>query len=431
MRFFLVVFYIESMSGPPQPRDISVFYGNTVLASQRVVTPLIEGPGGGTFPVTVGTTNFGGTSSIIGTVDLPSSLCVGQGGKYTDGMIVQSNSNGTSGVWVNLTSQALVPQPPLVPQQFALLQGNTANNAVYFGGDVVFYGICYIPNLATPDLADNSLWQYWNGAAWIDFNVMASESVQPLNQFANTPFERSSGFQENLRFDKDIVSSWQLLMLNGFNKFWVRMILTGLINPIPEVTTVKLIPSYKLIDVDGHQEYFGCAKKCAEVVFHRKLLESVNGALPANEDINFTGTIVLNAQSNEFQDAVLNEIGGVISIPCNTCTAAPLKLVILWFPLTNNTGNVEWEVEVAQARAGDNINNNGLFSTILSQVVIVPANNSGVMFRTIFNLPIFTLVPNDILVIRIFRDATGGNPDDTLVGSVVLTEVNGEVVTWK
>ena len=420
------------MANIPVARDNSTLFGNVVLASRFVQTPLIQGPAGGTQPVTIGTTQFGGTSSVIGTVDLPSSLCVGEGGKYTEGMVVQSNTNDTNGVWLDLTSVAIGPtNPVLSPQQFAILQGNTANNALFVGADQPFFGICYIPNIAFPGLSNDSVWQFWNGASWQTFNVMAAQSVQPLDQFANTPFERSSGTQENLHFMNSMTNTWQTLTLNGFNKYWIKVILTGAIGTIPEITTLKLIPSYKLIDVDGHQEYYGFAKKCHEIVFHRKLLETINSQVPPSDDINFTATMVINAVNNELANGATDAIGGTLRIPCSTCTSDAVQIFISWFPLTNNAGDVELEIEATQARVGDNINNNSLASTIFSQITNVPANNSGVMFQTVFNIPINTLVPTELLAVRIFRDASGGNPDDTLTGNIALADVTGEVKSWK
>lgn len=94
------------MANVPTSRDNTIFFGNTVLASRYIETPLIRGTGGGANPIIVGTTQFGGTSTIIGTLDLPASMCIGEGGKYTESMIVQSNTNGTAGTWLNLTSSA-------------------------------------------------------------------------------------------------------------------------------------------------------------------------------------------------------------------------------------------------------------------------------------------------------------------------------------
>ena len=419
------------MANIPTARDNTTLYGNVVLASRFVQTPLIQGPGGGSQAVTVGTTEFGGTSSVIGTLNKPSSLSVGEGGQYTESMIVQSNSNGISGTWLDLTTLAVGPSNPAQsPQQFAILQGNTTNNALYIGADQVFHGVAYIPNVATSDLSQDSQWQYWNGATWTQFNVMVSESVQPMDQYADTPFERASGTEENMRFDSLMTSSWQKLVLNGNNKYWVRIILTNNILIIPEVTTFTLSPSYTLIGNDGRQQYFGFARVVRELVFHRKLLETINSQVPSNTDIDFTPSLQINSVANVLANNVIDAIGGTIRIPCGTCTACPLLFYVSWIPLTNNAGDVELEVEAAKAKMGDNINNSSLPSTVFSNTITVPSNSSGIMFNTMFSIPINTLLPHELVVVRIFRNATGGNPDDTLNGNISLVDVSGNIKYW-
>jgi len=104
-------------------------------------------------------------------------------------------------------------------------------------------------------------------------------------------------------------------------------------------------------------------------------------------------------------------------------------MTIIWSKTSTGTGDVELELAYTKADVGDVFD--GTFSeTILSDITSV-AGSAGQSYQTTFTLPISDMVPDDLLGLALFRDATGGNLDDTFASSISLIQVSLDGYFWR
>ena len=156
----------------------------------------------------------------------------GEGDSYVNGMYVFRNTNGTIGVWSDITAQMASGAGSTAQ----ILPGLTQNNACYIGGPRKFPGIKVDTTIALILGTGTIDFQYWNGATWVSFDVMATQSNFPYTQYGNDVLTRIQSDQ--IRFSDDFLASWQTTTLNGQNAYWVRIIVNSL-NPITTIPTLE------------------------------------------------------------------------------------------------------------------------------------------------------------------------------------------------
>jgi len=155
------------------------------------------------------------------------------------------------------------------------------------------------------------------------------------------------------------------------------------------------------------------------------LTDVLNGASPADETVTFASGITSELAGAEFANNNTDGRNGQIVIPLGLNTARPLAFDVLWASLINGApSDVELELRYAVLTPGDTLDGS-VSSTLLADVTTVGASDADVLKRSEFTLYIADAVPGDLLVLSFFRDASGGNPDDTLAGSIVV--VNQEL----
>ncbi len=389
---------------------------NKLFAKQSICTPCICGPDGtiNVCGVIIGNGNGNGNGPVT---KFPCAT-FGERNCYTTGLVAQTNTNLEIGVFAPID---------LTADQYDVLAGNTTNNCLYIGSDDVHVGFKYIPKLAEMGLSEDSVWEYWNGSTWVNLCLMAAQSVSPHTQFANTPFERISSDIENVRI-QDISASWMKNTLNSINKFWLRMCLTDGITNIPNISKLQLLASHTKICEGGFLEHFGASQTEQELVFHRKLLEEVT-LPPVVEDLDITATFVIKNALTEFMQMQDRNLGSVFRIPRCVSTSEKLKLAFTWYVKDNTAGDVEWFIEFVPIKTGDLIDGT-LPSTTLSKIVSVN-NQQEALIMTEFEIPISTLMPFNLLGVKIERQASGGNPNDTYADSAVLVDFASYAKCWK
>jgi len=400
---------------PSQRPANGVFKSDKIIAKSCISTPLIcGGPSG---KINVNGIIIGGPQ-----IDFNASITAGNNPCITPNAVLLTNTNLTVGGWETVDLNA---------SQYNILPGNTVNNCLFIGSDVnTMAGFSYVPKLAEVGLFEDSSWEYWNGASWMSFALMVAESVEPHTQYANTPFERVVSNAENVRFETMINMNLVKLELNGLNKFWIRMCLTTNIASIPAVCSFKLISSHTLIGPDGFTELFGKAMPTRELIFHRKLLETVNGIVPTSEDMRLKPSFFIDGISNEFVATQIDALAGIFRIPFGTATNCKIMLCIGWYPITTNVGDVDWNIEFIPIKQGTILNNllpPGLSSSTLQNIGSTTGINGELMFTT-FEVPILTLVPLELIAIKIFRN--GPSAQDTYTSSAVIADVSANVKVW-
>jgi hypothetical protein len=353
----------------------------------------------------------------VGLFDLPAESVFGGGDSHTTGMVVKSNTNGEIGAWVDNTAAAASQ----AGSTFALLQGIGIGQTAYFGGDQPF------PGLKTDTTAAIVLggtgvlvWEYWSGAAWTAFFVMATDSSAPFSAYAQAVFERIQSDQ--IRFAD--LPGWATKLLDGDTKFWTRVRVTAAITTVPTLESVKLHTDRSEINADGFVEFFGAARALKNIPAD---FFDISGAAPGNANLNISANIVLVQTGNQFNNNALDSRGAIIEIPDGLDTSLGLVLGIDWYsPATG--GNVELEVDFTEVAIGDVINGT-LPETRVSTIEAAPGVVN-TLVRTLFDVSVEGLVPGEHLAVRFFRDATGGNLDDTLVGNIIIFDVTVQGNVW-
>lgn len=350
----------------------------------------------------------------------------GGGLASTNGMVVLSDTDidDTNGGFVDNTTAA----KSFSGSTFSVFQGTTAGNTLYVGGDAKFFGIETNTTIGLVIGAGALIYEYWNGSAWAAVNVMAAQKDLNHLQYADNIFQRVQ--TETLRFDSVISPLWATKLINGSTKYWFRIRISTGITTGPTFEQVKLILDSVLIESDGSLEYFGASRPRQALVFQRNLLNDIVGAAPANETIEVTAGIRIAAADNQFNNGATDSRGGIILLPAGICTSCPVTITMGWAVIGTNTGDVEWELEYAPVKIGDVLQNT-ITGTFLSNIVTVGAASDDVLQQTTFSIPINTLVNDEYLAIRIFREGGAGNVDDTLAADVYLVDIAATGNFWK
>ncbi len=353
----------------------------------------------------------------VGKFDEPAEASIGGGDSHTFGMIVFSNDNGEIGTWVDNT----VAAKSRSGSTFALLQGIGVDQAAYFGGDQPFPGIKTDVTVAVVLGGTGILvWEYWDGGAWTSFFVMAADANAPYEAHAQAVFERVQNDQ--VRYGD--ISGQATKLLNGETKFWTRVRVTGAITSVPTLESVKLHTDRSEINADGFLEFFGAGRPPSDLPVQ---FADISGAAPGSTNVDVSASIVLVGDGNRFNNNVEDSRGAIIEIPVRLDTSLPLTLTIDWYsPATG--GNVELEVDFAEVKIGDVIDGT-IPESGLADVQAAPAVIN-TLTTTSFSIPVESLVPGEFLAARFFRDATAGNPDDTLAGNVIIFNVTVEGTIW-
>lgn len=347
----------------------------------------------------------------VGTHVLGAASHLGQGESHTTGIRVFQNDNLDVGTFTDITAAMDSPTGSAI----ALFNGTTPNRTVFFGADMPFFGIRPNVTVAINLGAGALIWEFWDGVTWKAVNIMVADSDNPFNQYAEDAFGRVAF--EHVRTGD--TSTMALLNLNGATKYWLRVRISSAIVASPTVEQVRLETSRTEITKDGSLSFFGDARLIRQLDWKRELLVDQAGASPANENITVSTNITLAATDNRFNNGVVDARAGIIEMPTGLDTSLSLQLVVDWFSLATG-GDIELEVDFAIITEGDIIDGT-LPESRVSQIITVPGTLR-TLVRTIFDIPVNNIIPKDSLGIRIFRDATGSNLDDTLVGNIVLVE---------
>lgn len=337
----------------------------------------------------------------------------GEGPPHPDSLLVYTNTNGEAGTWVDRTAEAVSPSG----SAFNAFPGSGVNNCFYVGCSIDFPAI-YVVNTTAITLGTGAIvWEYWNGASWVQFNVLATTLLGTREQYAQKVFERTNG-NEAIRFGE--LPGWNVKSLNGSTRYWVRCRIATAITGPPVIEQILVATNCCRIGAKGVLTYYGDARPWRGLGgFSLASKFEVSGYLPTDENILLSAANALDAYGNQFSDAALDAIGGIIVIPPGLDTSLPLRLSLAWAPYSSGgTGYVEWEIAVCEVIQGTLLNGS-LPEIVRSEIVGGPSTGDQVVLTTI-DIPTPNVVPGNFLGFRIYRDGTAGNTDDTFNRDVYL-----------
>lgn len=360
--------------------------------------------------------------NVTGRFTSPSESAFGGGDSHTIGMKILTNTNGEIGTWADVTEAAKSASGSTLTWP-----GITAGNAVYVGGDEPFPGI-KIKVVAASVLGTGNLdFQYWNDnlSSWDPLPIMATQADYPYDQYGDTSTEQTGNQQE--RFG--LMPDWGKKTLFSENKYFARGIITS------DITSAAVIEQFKLhvdrfeINKGGYTEYFGKSRQIRPVPgVHRNLFEAIVGSTPSSEPLLASANISINAVTNEFRDNAIDSKGGVITVPQGIDTSLPFYVLVEWYS-DATTGDIELELTHVLKQEGD-LWDGSATDTTISEIITVPVTAKTSVF-TLFNFPILNALPGNEIVLKLERDATGGNLDDTASGSAVIIAASAYAYFWR
>jgi hypothetical protein len=344
----------------------------------------------------------------IGSYTTPVALVAGGGSAHTTLMTGFQNTNLEAGAWTDITAILASTSGSTV----TLFNGVGAAQCFYIGGSATFPGILTNSTVAITLGAGSLICEYWNGAAWTAVNTMYSESNNNHAQYADNVFSQVGLY--NVRFNSLGMTGWATKLLNGSTKYWVRWRIVVGITTSPTMEHISLQTDSSRVNRDGTMEFFGSATP--KEFFPLEL----EGGTPANRTIAISANINLAYIDNQYSNGAVDSRGIIISIPAGIDTSLPLMFAFSWISQNNGAGNVEWRVYYTVINPTGDVLDGTKTDTLISLITPVPVVTLE-MATEVFTIPINTVLPGDLVVILLERDAVGVGPPDTYAGWVATT----------
>jgi len=381
----------------------------------------------------------------VGSFDKPSASSFGGGGESTRTMVVLRNDNAEVGTWTDITTEVTSQSSSTVD----MFDGLTANNAVYVGVDQPFPGLTInltqIIDYGTGDIQT----EYWNGTAWVDFSSMVSRVTSPYTPLGNMALLHTG--ETNYRFGIGTrTSDWTTKTLNSETKYWVRIIISALIDQMPILEQVKHHANKTKINSDGFMEFFGTARPIRKIVFDPNIAKPAQNS-PLNQDTYVITSLGIGRTENRFVTGVRDSTGFSLTMPTDIDTSWPLSLRLTWFPIgtpvVGVTDEIRWEIIITKSSVGDSIGtssgtapaSNGYEATYTSTPTILSASaNQQQVTEIDMDVSWFVSDREDSDPLGKYGDQiwvelsrVGSNAADTWTGDIALNAITPVYHAWR
>lgn len=309
----------------------------------------------------------------VGSPTRPSESVFGEGDSHTNQLVYTETELG---VFANVTTAA-----KSVSGSTYSFPGVIADNSIYIttiqpdstGSVLTFPGIKTLINTAAVMGSGEIVLEYWNGAAWAEFNGCTTLSGGSYWKYAKEYFERTGSY--HIKFDPDIVSDWTANdpMTLGTSYYWIKFRIKTAITTSPVFEQNKVHPHRSEKNPDGSDEYHGDSRVI------KKIIVDAAGPIEGNmqnADIYVDQNIGVGFESNRFT-AVADIRGYSLELPEDADTSG--KLIIVWKGKHASTGNAQFTVRLKVVKPGDAYTNtepvsSGLEKTVLTAVTAVTAD---------------------------------------------------------
>lgn len=272
-----------------------------------------------------------------------------------------------------------------------------------------------------------------NVPTWQTAPFMATDADFPYEQLGNVLGSCSSCSEQwRFGFDPDNVPPvWDevTLSVNGTDHTgrWAIIRLTGAITLDPVLEQIKLHTNRWECNADGNTEYFGRARYPRDILTEEYANTLKN---PTNNIIPVSAGMSMLRIDNEFNDGVSDGRILIAEVPVGMDTSIPISVAIDWYPNDVDVGDVELELSYVKVRNGFTFDGTGTENPTIPSVISV-SNEAGVRKVSTFKFLVDDVLPGDSIIMSVFRDATGGNLDDTFAGPIVYVKGRAVGYFWR
>lgn len=282
----------------------------------------------------------------VGTPGVGRELVAGQGDVTTLGVRAFTYDGAN---FVDVSTAAITTGSPIT-----IFPNVNANTAFYVGwqldGGFQFHGLEFETISQILTLGGGVVTaEYWNGA-WTAFNFMVTDEASPFLPQAMDIWRILNG-SEHVRFDETIMASWvandPIIPAVGADLYWIRFrISTGPITQSPIVDLIKMVPTRTRFDENGLREMDGIARVTSTLPWALGEFGKVVGfgTAPNDQNIWVSQNIAVPKVENNFRAGFDSRVTRSGTLPTNTDTSSPVRVVWRWVPSTAAAGNVEWTI---------------------------------------------------------------------------------------
>jgi hypothetical protein len=337
----------------------------------------------------------------VGSETRPRESCFGGGDSHTRGVSYLTNTNLEVGTWNDITSQ-LKDEDATSANLFA---GTAIGNAFYVGGDQEFPGLKAL--VTTARVGGSLILEFWNGSTWVEIEHLSADADTPYGQYAQRVFLRVNS--EQIRFGNR--TAWATKSLNGITKYWIRFRVATALTTSPAADRIKVHTDRTEINADGVVEYFGAAEPARPLLWHRSLMEELVGFAQPDTDIPVATAFTVRGLDARWQNGNKDGSATFVQALPGLDTSRPLIYEVGFIPEGSGAGNIELELDVVTVNPGD-VMGALAYTHQLNSIITGPFTLDQLsVAQFAFSVP--DLEQNGTLAINLYRDAGGGNLDDT------------------
>jgi hypothetical protein len=380
----------------------------------------------------------------VGSPQAGQEAAIGEGEAYTQGMVVLTTDDTTSGVadggnLTDVSAEAASSSGSTFTLQglgvgFSFLVCTTLEDAT---GPIQHFGHRIVQTIARA--GGSMVAEIWDGAAWVTIgvsNTLKDSPHTPLGcqeqLFLQLATQVRLGFVSNdmlgIPGSAYVLSTWATKLINGTTGYWMRYRVTGLLTTAPVFESLRLHGSRLEINATGFTEAYGLARRVTQLEVHQRLADDLSGASPGNVAIELGTGLAITPVDNLFTAAGTDGFGMVIEIPYDIDVGFPLMLRLGWRPSSTNTGNVRWETEFRIFAEGDVMDNAQALDGTITESQAAPGVTDQLMFYEVL-LDLATAVPGQTYI-GLGIQRLGADGADTFTGNVEVVFFQGFGVAW-
>jgi hypothetical protein len=332
----------------------------------------------------------------------------------------------------------------------AILQSDSASTTGLFGGTVagsaLLVGSLYpyggtktkIDTLGSID-PDNIQAEYLrdNTPSWINTPYMVTDADFPYSQKGNRIATCSSCSEQwRFGFDPDnLPTQWDKVTLNingvNYEYYWSLVRVTAPIITDATIEQIKLHTNRFEINADGSTEYFGRSRYPKTLIAGLQNITPNTAANPANENVSYGPGITAGYVENEFANGANDGFILVQNIEEGLDTSIPLELSVSYYVKGTSIGDINLHLDLIDVSDGFTYNGLATPLSIENAIDTISVNSDEVRRTTKIKFPINKLDTNSGVLIHLHRDASAGNPLDTLPANIIITNVRLTGYFWR